>query len=162
MKGRQKKATKRKRTSKKGGSSKKKKRVSKSKVPIGSNGKKKRKKKDPNAPKRPLSAYFIFMGKKRTEVKEQNADLSTAQVAKKLGAMWKTMTPEDKKVYDDEAAKLKADYLVVKAEYDKNKPPSEWETDESDSGKKGKKEKSISRSSKAGFICVYVLRCRHA
>ena len=151
MKGRQTKATKRKRTSKKGGSSKKKKRVSKSKVPIGSNGKKKRKKKDPNAPKRPLSAYFIFMGKKRTEVKEQNADLSTAQVAKKLGAMWKTMTPEDKKVYDDEAAKLKADYLVVKAEYDKNKPPSEWETDESDSGKKGKKKSPYPDPPKRGL-----------
>ena len=133
--------TKRKRSNSGSSSSKKKKVSKKSKVPIGRNGKKKKKKKDPNAPKRPLSAYFLFMGKKRAEVKEQNANFSTAEVAKHLGAMWKSMSAEDRKEYDDEAAKLKAEYAVVKAEYDKTKPPSEYETDESDTGGKGKKKK---------------------
>ena len=39
-------------------------------------------KKDPNAPKRPMSAYFLFMGDKRAEVREKNPDFKIGDIAK--------------------------------------------------------------------------------
>ena len=36
--------------------------------------KKAKKIKDPNAPKRSMTAYFLFMGEKRAEVKKSNPD----------------------------------------------------------------------------------------
>ena len=39
-------------------------------------------KKDPNAPKRPMSAYFLFMGDKRAKVREKNPDFKIGNIAK--------------------------------------------------------------------------------
>ena len=39
-------------------------------------------KKDPNAPKRPMTAYFLFMGDKRAEVREKNPDFKIGDIAK--------------------------------------------------------------------------------
>merc|ERR1712088_238500 len=50
--------------------------------------KKQRKKKDPNAPKRPMSAYFLFMNENRPTVRKENPDASIGEVAKILGKMW--------------------------------------------------------------------------
>merc|ERR1712212_1051505 len=44
--------------------------------------KKQRKKKDPNAPKRPMSAYFLFMNATRPTVRKENPDASIGEVAK--------------------------------------------------------------------------------
>ena len=41
-----------------------------------------KKEKDPNAPKRPMSAYFLFMGDKRAEVREKNPDFKIGDIAK--------------------------------------------------------------------------------
>merc|ERR1711994_272392 len=47
-----------------------------------------KKKKDPNAPKQPLSAYFIFSTEERLKVKEENPGFSICEVAKELGRRW--------------------------------------------------------------------------
>ena len=62
------------------------------------------KKKDPNAPKRPLSAFFIFSQEERPKVKLQNASLSVADVAKVIGEKWRS-APEDTKRRFEKAAK---------------------------------------------------------
>lgn len=77
--------------------------------------------KDPNAPKRPLSAYMIFSQAHRASVKEENPDASfgqllalsrvvlieylmtelqllTGDLGKLLGAKWKEMGDDEKKV----------------------------------------------------------------
>merc|ERR1712107_195426 len=41
--------------------------------------------KDPNAPKKPLSAYFLFSQEERLKVKAENPDYSITEVAKELG-----------------------------------------------------------------------------
>lgn len=57
--------------------------------PKGSKADKKRKrKKDPNAPKRALSAFFFFCGEERASVKEVNPSYSIGDVAKELGRRW--------------------------------------------------------------------------
>lgn len=55
-------------------------------------------KKDPDAPKKPSGAYIFFCGDKRAEVKKANPEFGVAQIGKELGAMWKEVTDEDKKV----------------------------------------------------------------
>merc|ERR1711981_519839 len=69
--------------------------------------KKQRKKKDPNAPKRPMSAYFLFMNATRPTVRKENPDASIGEVAKILGKMWGEIEPADKAKYDKDAAAAK-------------------------------------------------------
>uniref|UniRef100_A0A3Q3JIT2 HMG box domain-containing protein n=1 Tax=Monopterus albus TaxID=43700 RepID=A0A3Q3JIT2_MONAL len=78
-------------------------------VPV-KGGKKKKKYKDPNAPKRPPSAFFIFCSEFRPKVKGESPGLTIGDVAKKLGEMWNTTASEDKQPYEKKAAKLKEKY----------------------------------------------------
>lgn len=65
-----------------------------------------RRKKDPNAPKRALSAYMFFANENRDIIKAENPDVSFGQVGKLLGEKWKALSPEEKEPYE---AKAKAD-----------------------------------------------------
>lgn len=73
-------------------------------------GEKKRRFKDPNAPKRPPSAFFIFCGDYRSKIKGENPGLSIGDIAKKLGEMWNRSSAEVKQPYERKAAKLKEKY----------------------------------------------------
>ncbi|CAL1369373.1 unnamed protein product [Linum trigynum] len=66
---------------------------------------------DPNKPKRPLSAFFVFMEEFRKEFKEKNPNnKSVAAVGKAGGERWKAMTEADKAPYKAKADKRKAEY----------------------------------------------------
>merc|ERR1719228_2862903 len=56
--------------------------------------------KDPNAPKKPLSAYFLFSQEERLKVKAENPDYSITEVAKELGKRWATLNPALKNSYE--------------------------------------------------------------
>mmetsp|Transcript_24550 Transcript_24550/g.28959 ORF Transcript_24550/g.28959 Transcript_24550/m.28959 type:complete len:429 (-) Transcript_24550:132-1418(-) len=84
---------------------------------------KKNVKKDPEAPKRPISSYFYFASEKRDAVKKKNGDVSITEISKLLGVMWNKLEKGKKgkngtKKYDDLAAKDKIRYTVEKAAYD--------------------------------------------
>merc|ERR1712038_248904 len=46
-----------------------------------------------NAPKQPLSAYFIFSSEERLKVKNEHPSYSICEVAKELGRRWADMAP---------------------------------------------------------------------
>ncbi|TNN23739.1 High mobility group protein B1 [Liparis tanakae] len=71
-------------------------------VPPKGFGKRGRKKKDPNAPKRPPSAFFVFCSEYRPSVKQQTPGLSIGDCAKKMGEMWSKLTQSDKEEEDEE------------------------------------------------------------
>jgi len=73
-------------------------------------GKKRKRSKDPNAPKRSLSAFFWFCQDERPKVKETNNDLTVGEVAKELGKRWNEVPEEMKSKYEAMAAKDKARY----------------------------------------------------
>ncbi|CAL8374368.1 high mobility group protein B1b isoform X1 [Gadus morhua] len=73
-------------------------------------GQKKKRFKDPNAPKRPPSAFFLFCADFRQKVKTDTPGLSIGDTAKKLGEMWNNSSPEDKQPYEKKASKLKEKY----------------------------------------------------
>ncbi|XWS63263.1 hypothetical protein CRYUN_Cryun06bG0080200 [Craigia yunnanensis] len=73
--------------------------------------KKSKKGKDPNAPKRLPTAFFLFMDDFRKSYKEANTDAKgVTGVAKEGGEKWKSTSEEEKKPYIDKAAELKAEY----------------------------------------------------
>jgi len=71
---------------------------------------KRKRAKDPNAPKRALSAFFWFCNDERPKVKETMTDNSVTKVAKELGRRWNDMSDEVKAKYVALAAKDKARY----------------------------------------------------
>ena len=56
------------------------------------------KRKDPNAPKRPKSAYNIFCEWHRACVKEDNPEMTQPEIMSELGRMWKDMDPDDDEI----------------------------------------------------------------
>ncbi|XP_053423220.1 putative high mobility group protein B1-like 1 [Nycticebus coucang] len=106
--------------------------------------------KDPNAPKRPPSAFFLFCSEYHPKIKGEHPGLSIGDVAKKLEEMWNNTAVDDKQPDEKKAAKLKEKYEkdiatyqakgkpdaakkgVVKAEKSKKKKEEEKDEEEED------------------------------
>ncbi|KAL1129865.1 hypothetical protein AAG570_012809 [Ranatra chinensis] len=73
-------------------------------------GKKRKQIKDPNAPKRSLSAFFWFCSDERGKVKEANPEYTVRDIAKELGRRWSDADPSIKSKYEEIADKDKARY----------------------------------------------------
>jgi len=73
-------------------------------------GKRSRQKKDPNAPKRSLSAFFWFSHDERPKAKGMNPDFRIGDIAKILGKRWAECGPEVKQKYEAMASRDKARY----------------------------------------------------
>ncbi|KAI9209342.1 uncharacterized protein BJ171DRAFT_561019 [Polychytrium aggregatum] len=118
----------------------------------------KRAKKDADAPKKAMSAFILFGNDKRAQLKIDFPGLSVPETAKKLGEMWKQVTPEEKKKYEDLSAIEKERYQKAMAEYNIKK-----ETDVGSKPKSKSKSKPSSTpvktekaSSSAGLSTEYI------
>jgi hypothetical protein len=78
---------------------------------------KKKSKKDPNAPKRGLSAYMFFANEQRDNVREENPGISFGQVGKILGERWKALNDKQRAPYEAKAAADKKRYEDEKQAY---------------------------------------------
>ncbi|KAF6817476.1 nucleosome binding protein [Colletotrichum musicola] len=85
---------------------------------------KKRGKKDPNAPKRGLSAYMFFANEQRENVREENPGISFGQVGKILGERWKALNDKQRQPYEAKAATDKKRYEDEKQAYNVRTPHS--------------------------------------
>jgi len=76
-----------------------------------------KKEKDPNAPKKAMSAYFLWLNENRPKIiAEHKLDSSkVAEVAKKAGEIWGKMTDAQKAPFSAKADKDKARYASEKA-----------------------------------------------
>uniref|UniRef100_A0A8C6W9L1 High mobility group protein B2 n=1 Tax=Nannospalax galili TaxID=1026970 RepID=A0A8C6W9L1_NANGA len=79
-------------------------------------------KKDPNAPKRPLSSFFLFCSEHHPKIKSEHPGLSIRDI------MWSEQSAKDKQPYEQKAAKLKETYKDIAAYHARGK---------SEAGKKG-------------------------
>uniref|UniRef100_A0A0K0F7Z5 High mobility group protein DSP1 (inferred by orthology to a D. melanogaster protein) n=2 Tax=Strongyloides TaxID=6247 RepID=A0A0K0F7Z5_STRVS len=86
--------------------------------------KRKRTKKDPNAPKRALSAFFFFSNEKRPEVQRQHPEWKVGQVAQELGKFWKNLPDEEKAIYEKKATEDKERYAEEMKTYRGENGPS--------------------------------------
>lgn len=92
-------------------------------------GKKRKHIKDPNAPKRSLSAFFWFSNDERSKVRAINPEYGVGDVAKELGRRWADADQELKGKYEAMAEKDKARYDREMTAY-KKKPKSSNDDDE--------------------------------
>ncbi|KAL3830521.1 hypothetical protein ACJIZ3_019323 [Penstemon smallii] len=90
--------------------------------------------KDPNKPKRPPSAFFVFMEDFRKQYKEKHPNnKSVAAVGKAGGEKWKSLSAEDKAPFVAKAEKRKEEYERKMEAY--NRKLAGGDDDESDKSK---------------------------
>ncbi|XP_011094996.1 high mobility group B protein 1 isoform X2 [Sesamum indicum] len=93
--------------------------------------KEKKAKKDPNKPKRPPSAFFVFLEEFRKTFKKENPNVkAVSAVGKAGGEKWKSLTDAEKAPYEAKAAKKKAEYEKLMNAYNKKQESSGDEGDE--------------------------------
>jgi hypothetical protein len=84
--------------------------------------KRSKKNKDPNAPKRPMSGYMLWLNENRTKIGEEFfPDLTgkdkVTNTAKKAGSIWTQLTDEEKAPYNELFEVARTKYHILKAEY---------------------------------------------
>merc|ERR1712131_154223 len=103
--------------------------------------------KDPNKPKKPQTAFLLFLNKNRVSFNEEAGTKNPGEIGKLASEKWKALSDADKEPFVKEAETAKAAYDIEIKEYNKNKPqespPKKPKKEESE--KKSKKRKTKSR-----------------
>uniref|UniRef100_A0A672SQ30 FACT complex subunit SSRP1 n=1 Tax=Sinocyclocheilus grahami TaxID=75366 RepID=A0A672SQ30_SINGR len=73
--------------------------------------------KDPGAPKRPMSAYMLWLNANRERIKSENPGISVTEISKKAGEMWKQLGKDRKEEWDRKAEEAKKQYEKAMKEY---------------------------------------------
>jgi len=73
--------------------------------------------KDPDAPKRPASSYFLFCAKERVIVQQEIQTCKGSEVVKELGKRWAALDDKSKEVFEEEAKKDKVRYVEEMRSY---------------------------------------------
>lgn len=66
--------------------------------------------KDPNAPKKGLSAFMLFSNDHRAEIKTNNSDASFGEIGRLVGEAWKNLSDKQRSVYVQRSEADKARY----------------------------------------------------
>ena len=77
----------------------------------------KRAKKDPAAPKRPMSAFLYFSQGRRSQIKAANPDLRNTQVSRILGEMWRNLSDEERRPHVDKEKEEREKYKAAVVEW---------------------------------------------
>ena len=78
---------------------------------------KKRKKKDKNAPKKAKNDFLFFSMSSRPRVELENPGFNFIDIAKHIGQLWRSMSIEDKAIFQEMADKDKVRYQTEVAAY---------------------------------------------
>ncbi|OAD58135.1 FACT complex subunit Ssrp1 [Eufriesea mexicana] len=96
---------------------------------------KQKKEKDANKPKRPPTAFMIWLNSARERIKAENPGIAVTEIAKKGGEMWREL--KDKSEWEQKAAKAKKEYTASMKEYEAS---GGGQKEKKDKGEKKKKE----------------------
>ncbi|XP_022971560.1 HMG1/2-like protein [Cucurbita maxima] len=92
--------------------------------------------KDPNKPKRPASAFFVFMEEFRKQYKKEHPNnKSVAAVGKAGGDKWRSLSDAEKAPYVSKAEKKKTEYNKTMQAYNKKLAEGSNGADEEESDK---------------------------
>ena len=69
-----------------------------------------KKEKDPNAIKRPLSSYFLFMNNRRITLKQEKPNVGMGEQTKIMTAEWKNLSSLERQKWDNLASEDKQRY----------------------------------------------------
>ncbi|XP_024528573.1 high mobility group B protein 6 [Selaginella moellendorffii] len=73
----------------------------------------KKKKNDPERIKKPLSSYFLWCNDQREKVRAQNPNAGIKELSSIFGELWKSVSEEEKKPYEEIYQKNKEEYLKL-------------------------------------------------
>uniref|UniRef100_A0A8C1GWE2 FACT complex subunit SSRP1 n=1 Tax=Cyprinus carpio TaxID=7962 RepID=A0A8C1GWE2_CYPCA len=123
---------------------------------------KEKKVKDPGAPKRPMSAYMLWLNGNRERIKSENPGISVTEISKKAGEMWKQLSKDRKEEWDRKAEEAKKQYEKAMKEYresgggaaasvtkEKKKKGGKVEAKKKSRGEKEKKKEIVNESFKS-------------
>ena len=90
--------------------------------------------KDPNAPKRPTSAYMIWLNESRKTISEEHCSHLTGKAkvtatTRKAGELWREMSDEDKSPYKEKFLVAQQKYAAEKADYVPSQPKIVYDVD---------------------------------
>lgn len=100
------------------------------------------KERNPNAPKRPMSAFLAFANSRRGTVKRGMPGASNGDVSRALAAMWKDASDDVRQNYFDEEYKKRQLYKTAMAE---------WKNQDEE-GKRARKQKAEMAASLTQFV----------
>lgn len=73
----------------------------------------KRLRKDPSAPKRPMSAFLYFSQTKRSEIKTDNPDMKNTEVSRILGELWRNLSDEERAPHVERERQQREKYKIA-------------------------------------------------
>uniref|UniRef100_A0AAY5EKA0 FACT complex subunit SSRP1 n=1 Tax=Electrophorus electricus TaxID=8005 RepID=A0AAY5EKA0_ELEEL len=76
-----------------------------------------KKAKDAGAPKRPMSAYMLWLNSSRERIKAENPGISVTEISKKAGEMWKQLDRGRREEWEKKAEEAKRQYDKAVKEY---------------------------------------------
>jgi len=82
--------------------------------------------KDPNRPKAPRSAYFIFLADKRKDVKKNFPNLNNRELLSKLGETWSELSDKEKRPYVTKAIQERSKWIEDVKDYEKTDKHKEY------------------------------------
>ncbi|ORX97429.1 HMG-box [Basidiobolus meristosporus CBS 931.73] len=80
-------------------------------------GRKKKKQKNPTAPKHPMSGFLFYLSAVRPQVAEQYPGSTVGPISKIIAHQWNSMSPEDRAPWEQKATEDKARYAREMEEY---------------------------------------------
>jgi len=103
-------------------------------------------KKDPNAPKRPITSFVYFSKEHRAKIRSENPDANFGDVARLVGAAFKSLSDQDKDQYVKLAGKDKKRYHDEMKNY--TPPSDDSDSDDSDTGAAKKRKMAAAKKKK--------------
>ena len=102
---------------------------------------KQKKERDANKPKRPPTAFMIWLNSTREKIKADNPGIAVTEIAKKGGEMWREL--KDKSEWDEKAVKAKKEYMAAMKEYEASGggQATKEKAEKAEKGEKGEKKK---------------------
>ncbi|XP_019129967.1 FACT complex subunit SSRP1a isoform X2 [Larimichthys crocea] len=110
---------------------------------------KEKKQKDTGGPKRPMSAYMLWLNASRERIKSENPGISITEISKKAGEMWRQLGKDEKEEWDTKAGEAKRQYDKAKKEY-KESGGGSASSSKKESKKSGGKKEEKKRKSAGG------------
>lgn len=105
-------------------------------MPVARRGRPTKKGKDPNKPKRNMSAFFLYSNQNRNRVKEENPGIKFGQIAQLLSVEFKQISAAERAKWDQKALEDKERYAREMEDY---VPPDDLEEEVWGKGSKRKK-----------------------
>jgi HMG (high mobility group) box len=94
--------------------------------------KKPKAKKDPNAPKKPLTSFMLFSNEVRSRIQKQNPSMTFGELGKKIGELFRGLSSAEKLKYEDMSKKEKERYKKQMQEFENKQKANDDGVDEDD------------------------------